>query len=325
MRSQRGMRPVGVWGPSQAAVCLLGLGWLAVVQIMGCASQPPVSDAPASPSPAITDFWTFETLETVAVMVKSDRPLTHTVAKQEDPRGVLLRFPAAVLDGLKSVYYPPPNPVIRSIRATETAGDDREAQVFLELSQDLPYNVYSEAEGLRVTFQKPLAAIPVTGKSAALKNKPKPAKAPAAAPAKPAPSVPSTPSTPAARVMRDVRAEAQTDAVIIRVTADGPVKEVQAFTIDETPAKIVFDLIGLRSAYPGEQRIPVQSPWVSQVRHAGHADKVRLVAETSKAHLNDFTVDTVVDGLVITVGASAAAARQKGEGGTADPASRKKK
>jgi hypothetical protein len=293
-----------------------------VVQIMGCASQPPASDAPASPSPAITDFWTFETPETVAVMVKSDRPLTHTAAKQEDPRGVLLRFPAAVLDGLKSVYYPPPNPVIRSIRATETAGNDREAHVFLELSQDLPYTVYSEAEGLRITFQKPLAAIPVTGKSAAVKNKPKPAKAPAAAPATPAPSAP---STPAARVMRDVRTEAQADAVIIRVIADGPVKEVQAFTIDETPAKIVFDLIGLRSAYPGEQRMPVKSPWVSQVRHAGHPDKVRLVAETSKAHLNDFAVETVPDGLVITVGTSAAATRPNVGKGAAESTPKEKR
>jgi hypothetical protein len=113
--------------------------------------------------------------------------------------------------------------------------------------------------------------------------------------------------------------------VIIRVTADGPVKEVQAFTIDETPARIVFDLIGLRSAYRGEQRIPVQSPWVSQVRHAGHPDKVRLVAETRKAHLNDFAVETLPDGLVITIGKAAAAARPKVEGGAADPAAGKKK
>jgi hypothetical protein len=60
------------------------------------------------------------------------------------------------------------------------------------------------------------------------------------------------------------------------------------------------------------------------VRHAGHADKVRLVAETSKAHLNDFTVDTVADGLVITV-ARPPPQPGKGRGRGADPASRKKK
>jgi len=291
----------------------LGLCWLAVVQTAGCASQPSVGDAPSKPLPAITDFWAVETPEAVAVMVKSDRPLTCTATKHDNPLGVLLRFPETVLDGLNPAYFPPPNPVIRSIRTAEAAGNGREALVFLELLQDLPYEVLTEAEGLRITFQKSVATVPESAKPAAPKAKPKSAKAPSAVPA------------PAATVMREVRAETRTDAVIIHVIADGPVKEVQAFTIDETPAKIVFDLIGLRSAYPGEQRMPVQSPWVSQVRHAGHPDKVRLVAETSKAHLNDFTVNTVADGLIITVGASAAAARQKGEGDSADPASRKKK
>jgi hypothetical protein len=154
---------------------------------------------------------------------------------------------------------------------------------------------------------------PASGKPAAAKDKPKPAPAVAAAPAR------------VAGVIREVRAEAQTDAVIIRVIADGPVNEVQKFTIDENPAKIIFDLIRLRSTYRGEQRIPIQSPWVSQVRHAAHADKVRLVVETSKAYLKDFAVDTISEGLLITVGPSAAAARQKVKDGAADPASDTKK
>jgi hypothetical protein len=280
-----------------------------------CASPPAISEAPSEPLRAITDFGTAETPEAVAVMVKSDRPLTHTAAKQEDPRGVLLRFPATVLDGLKSVYYPPPNPVIRSIRAAESGANGREARVFLELVQDFPYEVAAEAEGLKITFRKPVAAASAGRKPAAPKARPKPAKASPAAPA--AAAAPA----PAARLMREVRAEAGADAVIIRVTADGPVKEVQAFTIDESPAKIVFDLIGLRSAYRGEQRIPVQSPWVSRVRHAGHPDKVRLVAETRKAHLNEFAVQTLPDGLLITVGPSAAASRSETEGSGAGPAS----
>jgi hypothetical protein len=291
----------------------MGLCWLAVVQTAGCASQPSVSDVPSIPLQAITDFWAVETPDAVAILVKSDRPLTCTTSKQDNPRGVLLRFPETVLDGLHSAYFPPPNPVIRSIQTAAAAGNGPEAQVFLELLQDLPYEVLTEAEGLRITFQKFVAKAPVSAKPAALKDKPKPAKAALAA------------TTPAALVMREVRAETRADAVIIRVTADGPVKEVQAFTINETPAKIVFDLIGLRSVYPGEQRMPVQSPWVSQVRHAGHPDKVRLVAETSKAHLNDFAVETVSDGLVITVGKSAAATRQNVGEGAADSTPKEKR
>src|SRR5512143_4024950 len=97
MRFQRGKPPGGAGRPSQATACLLGSCWLAVVLAAGCASQPSVSDAPSKPLPTITDFWAIETPEAVAVMVKSDRPLTYTAAKQEAPRGVLLRFPATVL------------------------------------------------------------------------------------------------------------------------------------------------------------------------------------------------------------------------------------
>jgi len=291
----------------------LGLCWLAVVQTAGCASQPTVGGVASRPLQAITDIWASETPEAVAIMMKSDRPLTCTTSRRDSPPGVLLRFPETVINGLNPAYFPPQNPVVRSIRTAESAGDGQEAQVFLELTQDFPYQVTSEADGLRITFQKPAAALPASSKPAVLKDKPKPAKAP------------STATTPAAVMMREVRAETRTDAVIIRVIADGPVKDVQAFTIDETPAKIVFDLIGLRSAYSGEQRIPVQSPWVSQVRHAGHPDKVRLVVETSKAHLNDFTMDAIPEGLVIMIGKPGAAARQEVQGGTADPASGTKK
>ncbi|MGE5256931.1 MAG: AMIN domain-containing protein [Hyphomicrobiales bacterium] len=301
---------MGASEPTQAPAWMLGLCWLAVFQTAGCASQPPLSEAPASAPQAITDFWATETPEAVTIIVKSDRPLTCTTTKQDNPQGLLLRFPETVLDGLNSAYFPPPNTAVRSIRATETAGNGREVQVLLELLQDLPYEVLSEAEGLRITFRKLAAAVPVSVKPAALKDKPKPAKA---APA------------PATMVIREVRAETRSEVVVIRVIADGPVKEVKAFTIDEKPAKIVFDLIGIRSAFRGEQRIPVQSLWVSQIRHAEHPDKVRLVAETSKAHLNDFAVKTVPEGLVIAVGKSAAAARQMVAETTGEPASRKEK
>jgi hypothetical protein len=301
--------------PTQTSAWMLGLSLLAAVQTAGCASQPPVSEAPSSPPQAITDFRAIETPEAVVVMVKSDRPLTCTATQQDDPRGVLLRFPATVLNGLKSAYFPPSNPAVRAIRSSQAGDNGQEAQVLLELVQDFPYEVLSEAEGLKVTFHKPAAKAPVslTPSPAALKPRAKPAKAPRVA------------AAASGRVIRDVRTEAQADGVIIRVTADVPVTEVRAFTINETPAKIVFDLIGLQSAYSGEQRIPVQSLWVSQIRHAEHPDKVRLVAETRKAHLNDFAVKTVPEGLVIAVGKSAAAARQMVAEAAAEPASRRQK
>jgi hypothetical protein len=286
---------------------LLGLSLLAAVQTAGCASPPSVGGA-SRPLQAITDFWAAETPEAVVIMVKSDRPLACTTTTQENPRGLLLRFPATVLDGLGAAYFPPPNPAVRSIRSAEISGSGREAQVFLEQVQDLPYEIHSESEGLKITFRKPFAPASVGARPAAARDQPRPAQ-----------------PAPAAVVIREVRAEVQTDAVIIRVSADGPVKDVRAFTIDESPARIVFDLIRLRSAYRGEQRIAVQSPWVSQVRHAAHADKVRLVVETSKDYINDFVVETLSEGLLITVGKSVPAARQKVKGAAADPAGGVKK
>jgi hypothetical protein len=60
------------------------------------------------------------------------------------------------------------------------------------------------------------------------------------------------------------------------------------------------------------------------VRHAGHPDKVRLVVETGKAQLNEFSADPVPDGLVITVGPAAAAIRPDVKRGGGDPLPKKK-
>ena len=99
-----------------------------------------------------------------------------------------------------------------------------------------------------------------------------------------------------------MRTEVRADAVLIRVTADGTVKTANVFTLDN-PARIVFDFMGLHSTFKGEQRIPVRSEWVSQVRHLGYPDKVRLVADTEARYLKSYSMEPTADGLVITVGA----------------------
>ena len=79
---------------------------------------------------------------------------TYTATRQEDPRGVLLpRSRPPRLEGLDAAYFPPPNPVIRSIRTTE-AHAGSEARVFLELSQDAPYEVMPDKDGLKIVFHK---------------------------------------------------------------------------------------------------------------------------------------------------------------------------
>ena len=177
----RGSSAVGGPAASAEQACgarlLFGLCLLAAVLATGCASQPSVTDASRRPAKTIADFWAIDTPETVAVVMKSDRPLTYTATRQENPRGVFLQFPDTGLDGMHSVYYPPPNPVLRSIRTAEGAGGS-EARVLLELAQDAPYEVVPDSEGLKIVFQKPFAAAAFGGMPAISGT--------AAAPAKPA-------------------------------------------------------------------------------------------------------------------------------------------
>jgi len=89
--------------------------------------------------------------------------------------------------------------------------------------------------------------------------------------------------------------------VSIRVMADGMVNDCRTFTI-ETPAKIVVDCFDLQSSYERQQKIPVKSAIVSQVRHFAHPDRVRVVAETQSPYLNSYLVEPAADGFVIKVG-----------------------
>jgi len=285
MKALQGICPAGRSRSFQAIAWLLVL---AVIQAVGCTSPPAVSDTLPPPARAITDFWTIETAETVAVIVKSDQPLTYTANRQDDPRGVSFRFPDTRLDGLDAAYFPPPNPVIRSIRTAE-ATDSGEARVFLELALDAPYEVVPDNEGLKIVFRKPLVAA-AAEKMPALSG----VEAPKAG------SAPAT-TAAAATVLREVRTEARADGVVIRVIADGSVKTANVFTL-ENPARIVFDLMGLQSTFQGEQRIPVRSEWVSQVRHHGYPDKVRLVADTDARYLKSYFMEPTADGILITVG-----------------------
>ena len=178
-------------------------------------------------------------------------------------------------------------------------------------------------EGLKIVFRKSLVAtaaekMPALSGVEASKTESAPATAtaPAAATvlrevrtearadveaskAKPAPATATAPA--AATVLREVRTEARADGVVIRVIADGPVKTANVFTLED-PARIVFDFMGLRSTFKGEQRVSVRSEWVSQVRHHGYPDKVRLVVDTDARYLKSYFMKPTADGLQITVG-----------------------
>jgi type IV pilus assembly protein PilQ len=129
---------------------------------------------------------------------------------------------------------------------------------------------------------------------------PSPAQAtPAAEPPAPSPVVPAT-------ALKGVTATSSKDGVVIKIEANGALKDYQAFTLSDNP-RIVFDLPGIVSPYKGEQRAAAGGV-VQQVRHMAYPDKVRVVVETQKTYLGKYAAEPVEDGLIIRVGDAAAAA-----------------
>ena len=274
--------------PLHIGVLLLGL----VALFAACASQNAATGKAAEENKLITDIITSEDAESATVTVKGNQTLTYTAIKQVFPLGVLFHFPATSLDNIKSVYYPPENNFISSIRATQIEEDGKTSRIFIALKKDLPYNIEPDAAGLNIVFPK-------SGKLTA-QTPPKAVQAQQAAP-KPAPEPVKPPAPPATRMM-SVSATPLKKNVAINVKADGTITNYKSFTISETPPRIVYDIYKLKSPFKGEQRIAVKSDQVRKIRHFGHPDKIRIVVETNKAYLSKYSARPVDNGLVIYVG-----------------------
>jgi hypothetical protein len=114
-----------------------------------------------------------------------------------------------------------------------------------------------------------------------------------------------------ATALVNVNATSSKGGAVMTVEADGALRDYKAFTLTESPPRIVFDFSGIRSPYKGEQRMAVKTGPVSQVRHLGYPDKVRLVVETQKPYLGSYTVESVDNGLLIQVGEAATSSTGK--------------
>jgi type IV pilus assembly protein PilQ len=267
-----------------------------VALIAACASQNAAKGKAAEETRLITDIITSEEAESTSVTVKGNRELTYTAIKQVFPLGVLFDFPGTALDNIKTIYYPPENDYISSIRATQIDEDGKSSRIFIALKKDLPYTTEPDADGVKIVFPK-------SGKLAAKK----PAEAPQAETAapKPAPApekeAKKEPAPPATRMM-SVSAKPFKKNVVVTVKADGAILKYKSFTISETPPRIVYDIYKLKSPFKGEQRIAVKSEQIKKIRHFAHPDKIRIVLETKKPYLSKYTERPVDDGLMIYVG-----------------------
>ena len=90
-----------------------------VVLFAACASQKAAKGNLAEADKLITDIITSEVAGSTTVTVKGNQALPYTAIKQVFPLGVLFDFPETALDNIKTVYYPPENEFISSIRATQ--------------------------------------------------------------------------------------------------------------------------------------------------------------------------------------------------------------
>jgi hypothetical protein len=263
----------------------------AVLAAGGCAAGPGPAPAekPRPAAAAIVDLLTVEEPERFTVIIRADRPLEAQVSKTEAPPAVVCRFAGAAVDRLGEANYPPPNAVVKVIRAAETGGAGGGVVVRIELYRaQSSYTVATEANDLKIVFTRPPAAkTAAAGKGRGAAAKP-------------------VRAAPAAGTLRRVSVAAGAEGVLIALEVAGSAPAFKTLRM-ENPAFFVVDLPGTGSVFKGEQRVAVDSPYVGAVRHFAHPDKVRVVVETATAHLGTCTVRRVPEGLAIAVGRPPAA------------------
>lgn len=267
---------------------------LCAMLVQGCASGHPAAPIPAEPKRMINDIMTIKAADSLTVVVKGDQPLTYTLVQQDSPQALVIRFANTGFDRLGPVFFPPENMAVHSIRTEQISENGMEARVVLGLKGGISYQLVPEENSLKVVFTKTKAPAPSpTPRRGQQTPKQRP----------PSPAVQT--ALTASGVLKEVNVVSHSGGVAVYIRVDGNVKDYKAFTIDAPPpAKIAVDLMGLRSAFREEQKIPVEGNIVKQVRHFGHPDKVRVVVETEKAYLKNFSLERVENGLVLKVGTS---------------------
>lgn len=264
-----------------------------VMFVQGCASDHPATPKMTEPKRMINDIMTIQTADSFTVVLQADQPLAYTFMQQDSPQALVIKLADTGFDRLGPVYFLPENIAVHSIRIVRIPEDGVEAQVVLGLKGSIPYQLVPEGNSLRVVFTKttpPAQSGSSRRAQQAVRQRP--------------PS-PAAQTLPASGVLKEVRVTSHGGGVAVHMAVDGTAKNCTTFTIDDPPpARIVVDLMGIRSAFRGEQKIPVEGNIVKRVRHLGHPDKVRVVVETEKAYLKDFSLKPVENGMVLQVGGS---------------------
>ncbi|MBW1821493.1 MAG: AMIN domain-containing protein [Deltaproteobacteria bacterium] len=246
----------------------------------------------------ITDIITAEDSESTTVTVKGNRYLTYTSIKQDIPLGILFYFHETGLDESIQSIYTPESDIITSIETSELTDQEGTTRILISLKKDIPYDVTPDDTGIKISFLESPDLKETEISSADLTEDEK--EAPGTIQAAKAVDA----SIPAATRLESVYATKYEEKLKVDVNADGVIKNYKFFTI-KSPARIVFDIYNIKSPFKKQKTVPVNSKWVSRVRHFGYPDKVRIVLDTKKKFLSAFSAYPVETGLVIHVGKDA--------------------
>jgi type IV pilus assembly protein PilQ len=262
----------------------------------GCAANKPVAkEAPgeqqaATSAKSISAIMVTENATSCVVQVEGNSQLTYTSVKQDFPLGVLFYFRGTEIDSAVAQQAVTENSLIESIEASQISENQDMSRLFIALKQDVPYEVVDDETGIRIEFVKPLTA-PIVGDSQRASEGP----------------VAATADTKPAAHLEGVYVVETDDRTRLNVTADGTIKNYKSFVL-YNPARIVFDIPNLKSTHKGEQVVSANTKWIRQARYYGYPDKIRLVIDTEKTYLKNYTAQPLASGMTIQVGSEPQAA-----------------
>jgi type IV pilus assembly protein PilQ len=276
--------------------------------LAGCATDKAArqaDEALTDEAKRITGLSAAEDEDEYQIIIQGNRQLTYTSVKQNLPLGVLFYFPETAVASNVPASVTPDNAVIDSVEAAVLDDQQQMTRILIALKQDIPYDVTPQGTGIRITFPKPGSERSVSAEMSEGSAAPETDAATMAAAPAAADMSEDTGKIPATQ-LKSVFVTKFENRLQINVNANGSIADYKDFTIGN-PARIVFDLPGLKSPFKGQQVVPVKSEFVRQVRHFGYSDKVRLVVDTNNKYLKAYTAQTVKNGLVIQVGSPSAA------------------
>lgn len=279
-------------------------------------SATPMTDGRSMQSPfdrRITAIEVVEKPDAVSLLVKADHLLNYTPMRQASPLALALYFPQTAL-GVAENIFTPNNPVVQRVTAQPLEDGSGTVKVLAYLKRDAAYDIRRLGTGLRVSFSTtnlragggmaPTRTAYPTGTVQFGLNQSRMTAPPTYASTPTAPPDQEATYLPNATRLQSVYAAKFGDTLKVFVGADGRITNYKSYTIDNPPS-IVFDLFNISSPYRGEKVVPVNTKWVSQVRYHSYSDRVRVILDTQRAYLSNFSANPVENGLVIRMGSGA--------------------